>query len=578
MRNVIRHILLTLSLILGISGTKAESIAFSPTKKEAVQLEETERDESNEDDGDEIIRKEIERLEKLKENSSPEDKEKLSSLIDVAEDFLPKSNEQGINVVDGIPDGVRSNPTLYGIFVYFAGAGYFLAEELYLHSFEKGVDKYTYTPVQYGVAAGSPIVKQIADGTSTSGSSTFTKDSNDGNASVVACDLRYAIQSFNYSKPNSSSKIVTIDDTYDYVPPEKNSKLTEQEKEAILACIQAHAAGIMTYYPVSLTIDMSKVLYPKLYSYEDDSFFIRVDNNTAEDQYIVYNEKLVSQSDALTWNNMNNISNLLCVSGGSIYFSMNFTGEHYLAISYFYSTNSRYETIVHYYPAGYIDFTFNIGYCPYSNDCINVGKKGNKWLIGIMNASYTKKTLEYNAKMCNEGDATNWQNLKDIKETTLNAMQRKFIYVEENYFATHIAVRLLTDTVERRFAINELDSVGNVTAKISVYGYYPSLQLSNLGKTSGKWSIKVTNPLSQSTIVYYNTKMCYDDDAKEWKNLKDVSSFSLSSGASKTVTVSENWFATTIAFSYVNTSGTRVITYANSLGTDGTMAVMSSHL
>ena len=96
------------------------------------------------------------------------------------------------------------------------------------------------------------------------------------------------------------------------------------------------------------------------------------------------------------------------------------------------------------------------------------------------------------------------------------------------------------------------------------------LAIENLGKSGTKWNIKITNNSSRTVTVEYNTKMCNASDAKNWTGLKNVQTFELApNGASATVTISENWFATSITVSYKTSDGIRRITYANELTSSG---------
>ena len=58
--------------------------------------------------------------------------------------------------------------------------------------------------------------------------------------------------------------------------------------------------------------------------------------------------------------------------------------------------------------------------------------------------------------------------------------------------------------------------------------------------------------------------MCFSDDAKYWTNLNDVANKNIQSKNSRIVEIDENWFATTIAFSYIK-DNKRYITYADNL-------------
>lgn len=81
------------------------------------------------------------------------------------------------------------------------------------------------------------------------------------------------------------------------------------------------------------------------------------------------------------------------------------------------------------------------------------------------------------------------------------------------------------------------------------------------------WSLKVTNPLNQNLTVEYNSKMCFYEDAEEWKNLKDIKTIKLNKGSSCVIEIGSNWFATSVAVSY-KINSIRYISYADNLNKD----------
>ena len=97
------------------------------------------------------------------------------------------------------------------------------------------------------------------------------------------------------------------------------------------------------------------------------------------------------------------------------------------------------------------------------------------------------------------------------------------------------------------------------------------LNTSIIDKNNGIWTIKVTNPTDSSVDVIYNTRMCFGDDAKNWKGLINIETFKLSAHSSKNVTVSEYGLATHIAFSYID-GNTRYNTYSDQLNTNGSLS------
>ncbi|MBP5343128.1 hypothetical protein J6Y73_04310 [bacterium] len=97
----------------------------------------------------------------------------------------------------------------------------------------------------------------------------------------------------------------------------------------------------------------------------------------------------------------------------------------------------------------------------------------------------------------------------------------------------------------------------------------------SISSSNPKWTIEVDNYTDNPVTVYYNTRMCFENDAMNWNNLIDVSSFSLSSGSSSQKRIYERLFAGYITFSYIYNDGInsyRLVTYANNLSTNGTLS------
>lgn len=88
-----------------------------------------------------------------------------------------------------------------------------------------------------------------------------------------------------------------------------------------------------------------------------------------------------------------------------------------------------------------------------------------------------------------------------------------------------------------------------------------------------RWQVRIFNNTGSGRTVYYNSKMAFEDDARNWSGLSDIKSVYLASGACTTVTITENWFATDIAVSVI-VGGARYVTYAHNLeSTNYTMSI-----
>ncbi len=67
------------------------------------------------------------------------------------------------------------------------------------------------------------------------------------------------------------------------------------------------------------------------------------------------------------------------------------------------------------------------------------------WEIGIMNVNSKDIVVEYNSKMCNLGDAKNWTGLSDTKSVIVKANSYEIVKINQNYFATSVAVSFISE-------------------------------------------------------------------------------------------------------------------------------------
>ncbi len=112
-----------------------------------------------------------------------------------------------------------------------------------------------------------------------------------------------------------------------------------------------------------------------------------------------------------------------------------------------------------------------------------------------------------------------------------------------------------------------------VTTNTSAYSYQPLMLYVN-AKSGSTWKIRISNQTSHFRRVYYNSKMCFNDDAKNWNKLNNVNSVTIDPYSAAYVFISENWFATTIAVSY-QYNNCRIISYADNL--DATEKTLSQY-
>ena len=287
---------------------------------------------------------------------------------------------------------------------------------------------------------------------------------------------------------------------------------------------------------------------------------------------------MCGENDAKQWTGLTDID-IISIPANS-YITVNITenvAATHIAFSYIKNEN-RIITYADGINTDDRDINLEVLKIPYSYGNISLlGKDGNEWLIKVINNSNEKIYVEYNTKMCSENDAKNWQNLNDVSPFYLEEGGDKNIRIQENFFATNIAVRFTDETKKIVYYANSLNANCTMTVNSQITYIYKYLSISNAGKSGNTWKINITNPLNFGITVYYNKKMCSENDAKQWTGLKDIQVFSLGAGQTIQVTIQENFFATSIAVSYYS-NGRRLITYANGLTKSGGINVMTNYI
>lgn len=205
-----------------------------------------------------------------------------------------------------------------------------------------------------------------------------------------------------------------------------------------------------------------------------------------------------------------------------------------------------------------------------------IGEGKDYYLIRVTNTTSEGVYVEYNEFMCYGDDAKNWSALGHLKtvylgtsENTASSSSKTKDVMVYNFpiTSTHITFSYINGDTRYITYADHIDG-GNLsltTYTNTVTVYHECLEITSASFSSGKWHVTVHNPNSYSVSLEYNTKMCFEDDAKNWTGLNDPGEVeTISAYGSTSVDVSENWFATCIAFSFQR-NGKRYITYAYDL-------------
>lgn len=461
----------------------------------------------------------------------------------------------------------------------FSALGYDLSAELTTVALTNKYVATEYCPIFYSRVLSSQVLYDLATGTQTSGGSEFSKENL---FNTYAQDLYFAIRRFNYSKPSADSKTVQIIDTYDYdKETDRKDEDTGIQGVAYDLMYNAQKAGVIHPVKLKITADITDFLRLQIDSKIGSTWHIKVTNFKDTPIDVVYNSKMCFRQDAENWTGLKDIKTIRIAANSSKVVSVdeNFNATHFAFC--FHEENKRVITYAHHtYLADYsLNTDINKINYQYYSDIGIIGKNGDTWIINVTNTHSERKELQYNAKMCYESDAKKWTGLKDVVYCGyLEQGENRVIEIKENFFATDIAVRLIGETEDiiiyaEKLSTNCTMDVARVTNYI-----YRYLNLRNLGKSGSYWKIQVYNPTDSTVMVFYNSKMCFESDARNWTNLKDVSQVYVGAGSTVNIDIKTNFSATCVTFCYYRQDDKRIVSYANKLDKNGNINVMYNYM
>ena len=312
----------------------------------------------------------------------------------------------------------------------------------------------------------------------------------------------------------------------------------------------------------------------------------KLTNNTGSVRSFDYNQMMCFEGDAQNWNGLTNIATTISLANGAstIIEIQEHAAATSIAISYtsgssryiFYANNLNTSGTM----TSYRSTRTYYSYSQHGMKVSIIGNNANKWLIELTNNTGISRSFDYNQKMCFEGDAKNWNGLKNIATVNLENGASTQIEILENAAATSIAISYTDGSTRYIFYANNLNVSGTMTSyknTAPTYSYTQhGMKVGIVGKSGMIWTIQLTNNTGSACRLYYNAKMCYAGDAQNWTGLSDIrQTETLANGATTQMAISENASATSIAISYISGS-MRYIFYAYDLNTAGTMTSFGS--
>ena len=538
----------------------------------------------------EAFRIELEHLVEISK-TYPDDsieQDKICKLINKTEMYLERcQKEQNIDISKSSKHLEQNNnrgaipldPIAMGALAYFAANGHDLSYELLSHAFDSDVETGNsfYEPVNKHRIFQSDLTYKLAYDQYTNAEDfinnhpeligSFIYQNENGGKMLVfpessnkyENDLRNAIHAFNFRKPSVYSKEIIIEDRYDF----EKGDYSGLEQYVINHLVDLQNSNFLKPFNLRISYDFSTFLQVKPISKSNNTWNLKVINHSSEVLKFVYNKKLCNYDDAKSWSNLIDISYESVNANSSKIITVQ---ENILATTFALSIlkgQKRYIIFGDKLESNLIDLKTKTISHSYNEMLSILGKNNGKWLVRFKNTTSYRALFEYNTKMCNYDDAKKWTGLLDLTDFYLSPGEERVSYIYENGFASSIAAAISGQYIHYCFYGDNLTLGGSINLRCESRN--SAIRIENKGKVGNKWKIRVKNPTNANIKIFYNPKMCFEGDAKNWKGLpSNVPSVTISSYSYVDIQISENWFATHISISYL-ANNMRYVTYATEL-------------
>ncbi len=322
--------------------------------------------------------------------------------------------------------------------------------------------------------------------------------------------------------------------------------------------------------PDKVYLDISKVVK------SDGKWNVTINNISDTEITALYNGKMCFDTDAKNWTGLTDVSKINIPSGSSRTVTISgHLSANAIAVSYVKDGVRLITYANELTDSGGKRLRYSYITVPKHEHngmtVRNVGKNVGKWLIELTNNTGATREFEYNAKLCFENDAKTWQGQSDQKTVTLQNGKSITLEIQENGTATSIAISYKKDLDRYIFYAYDLNAEGRLTSfgNVIYANYYErnGIKVAIDKKVDNTWHLLVINRTGMARKLEYNSKMCFEGDAQNWTGLNDVKETrTLQNGESQPITITENYSATSIAISYMETDGIyRKVFYANEL-------------
>ena len=193
------------------------------------------------------LNKMIEQYEEiLADTATEEESEQINNLIATLEELIADYQLYNAGISTYKFHAVYS-PAVAAVVAYFNHNGYQLSAELLTYAKENTGRTSIYVPAYSARAKYTTVIQQIGYGTVVQGSAAFEPGD-----SEIDMDMYYAIYNFDFFKESPTSRLVYVNDTYDFGHDEAN--YTSIAGIAVETMYRAQQAGFLTPFIVLFSV------------------------------------------------------------------------------------------------------------------------------------------------------------------------------------------------------------------------------------------------------------------------------------------------------------------------------------
>lgn len=449
-----------------------------------------------------------------------------------------------------------------------------LTFEVFLNSTVRHDSNYKFSPKHKNEVLSDSQVRSFAEGQEQQAVRDLGSLERNESNSLYMFDLFTSLHGVTLAKDVNDPLLITVSDTFDFKTRDELDAETDQtsleHKANSFGCLLMHELKVIYQYNIEFTVEYKDFIEPIIFQDHINYYDVTIMNHSSNNLNVIACMNCTTKENIQNWLNINDAVRITIPAGGTVDLQIekNTSGKAF-GFS-FIRGNRRIISLIDSLREN-ANYNIDLIYIPsYKYDDVElIGKFLNNWVLEVTNLNNQTRTLEYNAALVSDIEANSFLGLTQITSVSIAPFEKATISIAINSKST-IIFRFRTLLTERKTKITNMKTDGSCQVECVTRDFNEYLMLEVVSKSGNKWNINITNKTGLNQIVYYNSKMCFANDAKNWTNLSNIVSLYFASGETKEVQIQENLFANAIVCSYM-CNNKRVITYGRNLKSSGSL-------